>query len=317
MTSSTNNLIARLEIVPIREAFRREASHFTTWLETQIEALSERIGIELTVIQREKAVGDFSVDLLCEDSNGKLVIIENQLEKTDHSHLGQLLTYLVNLGASTAIWIATEPRPEHKKVIDWLNEVTPADIAFYIVKVEAIRIKDSPFAPLFTVLASPDRQSKEIGEKKKELADRHIHRQEFWKGLLEKSKSRTSLFANIKPSTDSWISTGAGRSNIHFQYTISINDANISLYIDNDKETGEKNKAIFDLLYSQKAQIEEELGTSLEWNRLDNKRASIIRRRFGIGLKVDEDWPALQDTMIEAMIAFEKAIRPRLDKIKI
>ncbi len=115
-------LIGRLEIEPIRKVFRKEAQHFTTWLESHIETLSERVGIELSLVQREKTVGDFTVDLLCEDPDGRPVIIENQLERTDHDHLGKLLTYLVNLDASTAIWVTAEPRPAHQKVVDWLNE---------------------------------------------------------------------------------------------------------------------------------------------------------------------------------------------------
>ncbi|HRS00819.1 MAG TPA: DUF4268 domain-containing protein, partial [Candidatus Sumerlaeia bacterium] len=105
---------------------------------------------ELSVVQREKEVGEFNVDLLCEDNDGHYVIIENQLERTDHDHLGKLLTYLVNLEASMAIWITSAPRPEHQKVIDWLNESTGENISFYLVKVEATKIGDSPYAPLFT-----------------------------------------------------------------------------------------------------------------------------------------------------------------------
>jgi len=200
----SNTMISRLEIVPIRNVFQKEAQHFTTWLESHIEALSERLGLQLTVVQREKQVGDFNVDLLCEDSNGRPVIIENQLERTDHDHLGKLLTYLVNLDASTAIWITTEPRLEHQKVIDWLNESTAADISFYLVKAEATRIGDSPFAPLFTVLSEPDKQTKEIGEKKKEWAERHVKRFEFWTGLIDRSKDKTKLFSNISPGRYSW-----------------------------------------------------------------------------------------------------------------
>jgi len=108
--------IGRVEILPIRKAFPKEAHNFTKWLENHIESLADRLDMTLTVIQREKAVGDFNVDLLCEDGAQRPVIIENQLERTDHDHLGKLLTYLVNLGASTAIWVTSDPRPEHERV---------------------------------------------------------------------------------------------------------------------------------------------------------------------------------------------------------
>ncbi|MBL8157118.1 MAG: DUF91 domain-containing protein, partial [Anaerolineae bacterium] len=116
--------ISKIKIVPVRQAFRHEARDFTAWLEQNIDALSDRLGFRLTVLEREKAVGSFSVDLLCEDENGDLVIVENQLEAADHSHLGQLLTYMINLDAKTAIWIATDAKAEHERVLDWLNETT-------------------------------------------------------------------------------------------------------------------------------------------------------------------------------------------------
>lgn len=312
------DIVSRLEIVPIRKAFQKEAIHFTTWLEGHIEALAERLGLQLTVVQREKEVGDFNVDLLCEDGDGRPVIVENQLERTDHDHLGKVLTYLVNLDASTAIWLTTEPRTEHQKVIDWLNESTAADIKFYLVKVEATRIGDSPYAPLFTVLSMPDKQTKEVGEKKKEWADRHYNRLEFWKGLLERSKDKTKLFSNISPGRYHWIGTGSGKSGVTFNYVILMDWSSVELYIDHDKDTGQKNKAIFDALYAQKDVIEKEFGSSLEWERLEDKRASRIRRRFESGgLASPESWPALQDAMIDAMVRLDKALRPRVAKIEI
>ncbi|MEO1288272.1 MAG: DUF4268 domain-containing protein, partial [Chloroflexota bacterium] len=155
--------VNKLTFVPVREAFKHEAHHFTVWLEDNIDALNERLNLDLTVIEREKSVGSFNVDLLCEDSFGNRVIVENQLEKTDHDHLGKLVTYLINLDATVAIWIATEIRPEHQRVIDWFNEMSSADYSFYVVQVEAILLDNSAYAPLFTVLSRPDEQTKVIG----------------------------------------------------------------------------------------------------------------------------------------------------------
>ncbi|MEZ4667860.1 MAG: DUF4268 domain-containing protein [Anaerolineae bacterium] len=304
--------IGKLEIVPLREAFRHEAHNFTTWLENNIEALSERIGIELTVLEREKAVGSFTVDLFCEDDDGNTVIVENQLERTDHDHLGKLLTYMVNLDAKTAIWVATEVRQEHMRVIDWLNEATGADTGFYFVKVEAIRIGDSPYAPLFTVLAGPDEQTREIGEQKKEFAERHILREQFWTQLLERSKDRTLLTANRSASRDHWLSVAAGRSGVNYNYLILKDGAGIDLYIDVGDH--DKNKNIFDRLHEQREAIEAEFGEPLDWRRLDDKRASrIVRSYVGEGsLHEQERWHGLQDLMINAMIRFDKVFRKRI-----
>lgn len=272
----------------------------------------------LTAAQREQKVGDFSVDLMCEDAQGRRVIIENQLERTDHDHLGKLLTYLVNLEASAAIWVTAEPRPEHARVVDWLNESTPSDTLFFLIKVEAVKIGDSPYAPLFTVVARPDAQGKEIGEKKKEWADRHYQRVEFWKGLLAKSNGKMKLFANISPSPSSWIAAGSGRSGITFVYTVLMDRGGVELYIDFDQDTGAKNKALFDALFAEKEAIEQEAHRALQWDRLNDKRASRIAFRIsGSGLTSPDRWGELQGQMVDAMVDLERALRPRLAKVQL
>lgn len=308
--------VSKLEVVPIREAFRHEAHNFTVWLEQNIEALSEEIGFPITVIAREKSVGSFNVDLLCEDAKGNTIIVENQLERTDHRHLGQVLTYLVNLEATTAIWVTTDAQPEHQRVMDWLNESTPENMSFYLVEVKAVRIGNSPYAPLFTIVVSPDEQTREIGETKKELAERHHKRLEFWTALLERSQSKTRLFSGKTPGTDHWLSIGAGRTGINFGYLIRKDDAALEVYID----TGDydRNKAVFDTLFLEKDVIEMEIGEELEWRRLDDKRASNISQRIdGFGsLSEPETWPELQEIMIDAMIVFDRVFRGRIAKIR-
>ncbi len=229
--------IVALETVPLDQAFPNEAQDLTPWLEENIEALGERLGLKLSIEQREKSVGDFRVDLLCQDGDGQKVIIENQVEETDHDHLGKLLTYLVNLEAKIAIWVTSDPRTEHQRVIEWLNEASPNDTAFYLVKVEAIKSGENTISPLFSVLAKPDKQIKEIGEVKKEWAERHFKRLEFWKSLLERSKDKTPLFANISPGKEHWIATGAGKAGVVFSYAILMDSGTAELYIDHDHDT--------------------------------------------------------------------------------
>lgn len=306
------NNIGKIAVVPVRDAFRHEAHDFTVWLEDNIDALAERVGIDLTVIEREKSVGSFNVDLLCEDENGHYVIVENQLERTNHDHLGKLMTYLINLDASVAIWVATNIRPEHQRVIDWLNEMSGADYAFYAVQVEAVRIADSPYAPLFTVLAGPDEQTREIGEQKKEYAERHIERLKFWEGLLERSRGRTKLAENRSPSRDHWLSVAVGKSGLNYNYLILKDRIAVDLYIDFGDY--DKNKAAFDQLFAQKDEIEREFGEPLDWRRLDDKRTSRIvkvYRDMG-GLDTPDKWPQFQDMLIDAMIRFDKTFRKRL-----
>ncbi|MFN8371950.1 MAG: DUF4268 domain-containing protein [Anaerolineae bacterium] len=309
--------ISKIKKVPLREAFKHEAHSFTTWLESNIEALADELGMRLTVLEREKSVGSFKVDLLCDNGKGVQVIIENQLEKSNHDHLGKLLTYLVNLEAKIAIWIVAVVNPEHQRVIDWLNETIGADYSFYLVQIQAIRIGESPYAPLFTVLAAPDEQTREIGEAKKEIAERHHQRREFWKQLLERSRSKTKLFSGRTGGMDYWLSTSVGISGINLNYLILKDGGGIDIYI--DVGNAETNKHVFDTLIAQRIEIESEFGDALDWRRLDDKRACRIVKIYDQSgsLNEPERWTEIQDVMINAMIKFEKAIRPRLARIQI
>ena len=163
-------MIGKLEKVELRDIWKNEAHDFTVWLENNIEALSEAVDIGLEVIEREKTLdgSGFSVDLLCENEDSELVVIENQLEKTDHKHLGQIITYVSNLNADYAIWVCKNPRQEHINAINWLNEMV-SDKSFYLVQIEAFQIGDSEPAPFFSVICKPDIELKKLGEEKKDL----------------------------------------------------------------------------------------------------------------------------------------------------
>src|SRR3972149_5082649 len=183
-------MVGRMEHVSLRDVWKKEAKDFTSWLYENLEILGEELDLELTPDQKEKSVGSFSADITAEDKSGQKVLIENQLEKTDHVHLGQILTYISNLDAKIAIWVSSDPRPEHIRAIDWLNE-TGSDVRFYLVKVEAYRIGNSNPAAKFTVVTGPSEKTEIVGDEKKEMAERHRLRYDFWKSLLEKSKQKT------------------------------------------------------------------------------------------------------------------------------
>ncbi len=309
--------IARLTQVPLREVWPHEAQDFTRWLAENLDYLEEVTGLSLTLVEREAATGDFAVDILAEDADGNLVVIENQLERTDHDHLGKLLTYMSNQEAKTAIWITSQPRPEHEKAVHWLNETLPADTAFYLIQVAAVQIDDSPPAPLFTVVAGPTPESRQIGARRKELAERHLLRLEFWKQLLEKANARQPhhTHARISPGKDHWISAGAGRSGLVWSYVVLMDHGRVELYI--DTHDAERNKAIFDALAQHKEAVEQAFGAPLDWQRLDDKRASRICayiRGHG-GLRERDRWDELQEAMIEAMLRLEKALKPYIKKL--
>src|SRR5208282_770335 len=159
-------MIGKIDRVPLRDVWKNEARDFATWLEGNIEVLNDILDLNLTTAEREKDAGDFSVDLVAEDDKGNPVVSENQLEKSNHDHLGKLITDLTAVDAHTAIWIVSDPRPEHIKAISWLNESSAA--SFYLLKVEAIRIGASESAPLLTLIVGPSQEGREVGKKKKE-----------------------------------------------------------------------------------------------------------------------------------------------------
>lgn len=308
--------IGKLESVTLRDLWKREERDFSAWLERNIGVLSETLGIPLSEIRREDKVGSFNVDLVAEDGNGNLVIIENQIEPTDHDHLGKVLTYLTNLEAKTAIWITSEPRAEHVRAIAWLNEATPVDISFYLLRLAAYRIGDSDPAPLFTVIVAPSVEAKDIGRQKKDLAERHVLRLRFWEQLLARAKEKGFiLHASISPSKGNWIATGAGKVGLLYLYRVLLDQKTaVELYI--DTQSKEQNKYIFDSLHSKKEKIESDFGGPILWERDDHIRASRIRVFIEKGgLKEEHKWASIQGTMIDAMNHLSRALKLHIQSL--
>lgn len=310
-------MVGRMEKVPLREVWKKEAKDFTGWLYENLEVLGEELDLDLTPDEKEKSVGSFSADITAEDGSGRKVLIENQLEKTDHVHLGQILTYISNLEAKIAIWISSDPRPEHMRAVEWLNE-TGSGVLFYLVRVEAYRIGSSEPAAKFTVVTGPSEKTEIVGDEKKEMAERHKLRYDFWESLLERSKTKTNLHANISPGTANWIGAGSGVRGLGFNYAVTYKFGQAELYIDRGKDCDEENKRIFDELNAKKAEIEKDFGEKLRWERLDDRRASRISKRIETaGLGDREKWPKLQDEMIDAMMRLEKALKKHIKNLKI
>ncbi len=308
-------MIGKIQRVPLREVWKHEALDFTKWLQDNIDVLNEVLDLSLSSAEREQSAGDFNVDLVAEDEAGNPVIIENQLEKSNHEHLGKLITYLTAVGAKTAIWIVADPRPEHVGAISWLNESSAA--AFYLLKVEGIRIEDSPPAPLLTLIVGPSEETREVGETKKELAERYNIRHRFWTQLLQRAKEKTKLHATISPGQHGWIGTGAGKRGLGFNYIIRKHEADVELYIDRGKDADDENKTIFDKFAASKDVIEAAFGDPLEWQRLEGKRACRIKKEILLGGYRDEaKWSEIQDTMIDAMIRLENALKPHIAKLQ-
>jgi hypothetical protein len=309
--------IGKLERVALREVWRHEAQDFTQWLQENIEVLNNALEIDLVNAEREQAAGAFSIDLVAEDGSGHTVIIENQLEKSNHDHLGKLITYLTAMGAKAAIWIVSDPRPEHVAAINWLNESGSAE--FYMVKVEAVKIGDSRPAPLFTLIVGPSEEAQEVGQTKKEMVERYAIRKRWWTQLLQRAAVVSKLHAHIVPKEYSWLGISAGIRGLSLNYVVNQDACSAELYIDRGKGGDEENKAIFDELFGHREEIERAFGGELTWERLDGKRAARIRHtRISGGYRTQEDqWPSLQDAIIGDMDRLEKALRPHLRQLKL
>ncbi|MDX6767068.1 MAG: DUF4268 domain-containing protein [Candidatus Methylacidiphilales bacterium] len=313
----TKTPIGKLERVDLREVWKHEAHNFTQWLENNIGVLNDALDLNLVNVDREQAAGSFSIDLVAEDEGGGTVIIENQLEKSNHDHLGKLITYLTAMSAKAAIWIVSDPRPEHVAAITWLNESSSA--AFYMVKVEAVRIGDSPPAPLFTLIVGPSEETQSVGQAKKEIAERYGIRKRWWSTLIERSGKVNKLHAHITPGEYAWIGASSGLRGLNLNYVVTQDWRGAELYIDRGKDSEDENKFIFDQLAAHKSEIEDAFGGELSWERLDGKRACRIRIGLSDGgyRTAEEKWPALQDEIIKAMDRLEKSLRPYLSQLKL
>lgn len=260
----------------LKSVWTHEAKDFTPWLQSNIDVLSEALGLDIQLIEREVPVGSLFVDLLGEEAgSGRPVVIENQLDTSDHSHLGQLLTYTAGKNGGVIIWVAKKIKPEHCQALEWLNDATQANTYFYGVEIQLVKIGDSDMAPYFNVVVSPKSVPPENGgtvipsEK-----GRRYH--EFFSDLLQRIKANPlKVTQRLKVGDSSWLSTPSGRGGFRFGLAFYQGQKfGIDLYIDHGLK--EANKQAFDVLVQSQEQIEEELGVNLDWQRLNDKQACRI-----------------------------------------
>lgn len=304
--------IGKLRRVALREVWKHEAYDFTQWLQENVDVLNEALPFTLVNVEREQAAGAFSIDLVAEDENGGKVIIENQLEKSNHDHLGKLITYLTAMNARAAIWIVSEPRPEHVAAMSWLNDNSSAD--FFLLKVEAVQIGESAPAALMTVIVSPADDKSEVARSNKEFAARYDRRHAWWSMLVKRPDAK--LHAHITPGVQSWIGTSSGVRGLPLNYVVMQDESRVELYIDRGTDADAENKAIFDHLFRNKEAIEATFGGPLSWERMDTKRACRIKADVPGGYKSpDEAWEGIQSQVVSAMNRLEAALRPHLKNL--
>lgn len=271
--------LGRLEKLDLRLYWKRESTDFTPWLarEENIRLLSETIGVELEVQSQEESVGPFSADILCRDvTNDCYVLIENQLERTDHTHLGQLMTYAAGLDAVTIIWIAQKFTEEHRAALDWLNRITNETFTFFGIEIELYRIGNSNAAPMFNIVSKPNDWAKQV---KKSISTQVVTetkqlQQEYWQGLKNFMEDNKSFARMQTPLLQHWTNISIGRSNFHLSASVSSRDNSINIWLniigDNAKENYDK---LYEIAYEKSL---EEISEDLVWDRLEGRKMSVV-----------------------------------------
>jgi hypothetical protein len=284
----------KLQRVSIRKIWEHEAQSFTPWLAKveNILHLGDEINIEFDTesIQTEVRIGDFNVDILAKDISGQKIIIENQLEKTDHDHLGKCITYAAGVGANTILWIAKDAREEHKQAVEWLNANSTEGINLFLIQIEAWQIGDSKPAPKFNIIESPNEWTRVVktgsmgskGDKK--ISDTKLRQQKFWEEVKEFGEEHSRLVRSWRKAVPQhWYDVSIGTSAAHLALIADSRKRKVSIQLYIDDGNKENNKRLFRKIEADKMTLEDKLG-KLDWHELGNKRSSIISAGY------DKDW---------------------------
>lgn len=292
--------------VDLREVWHHEEYDFSKWLaeEKNIELLSSEIGIEFDNVQTEAPSGRYSVDILAEEEGtGRKIIIENQLEITNHDHLGKIITYASGYDAEIIIWLVRDFREEHKQAIDWLNENTDSKINLFLIRVELWRIDDSPVAPKFNIISQPNDWAKALKENKKEgeLSDVKMMQLDFWNKFKTYAEDHKTKLKLRKAQPQHWYDISYGSSISHLSLTINTqtNQLGCEIYVPNSKET-------YEYLKLNKEEIERESGSKLEWMDLPDKKASRIKIVCEGDIAKEGKWVEYFEWMKEKAELFQK-----------
>lgn len=315
--------LGKLErIEDLRTVWENEARDFTPWLKDNINQLADVLGLDIQSVESEAPVGDFSVDLVGEEpGSARPVVIENQLERTNHDHLGKLLTYSAGKSGSVIIWIAKEIRPEHRQALDWLNTATQGNIDFFGVEIELIKIGNSPIAPHFKPVVLPKNlvpSSSASGRRPSEIGQLY---RVFFQDLLEKIKrTRPGVTRATRATYQNWLVTPSGKSgfsfNLGFFWRGNDRGFNIEVYIDSGDN--ERNKRFFDSLSDSSEGIEQELGATLSWQRLEHARACRVALIWEKPVNVTDPPETLEELKVwahDSYFRFRDVMAPYLENL--
>ena len=314
----TEQPLSSIERVDLRTAWPNEAADFTPWLEKNLSKLGDALGMDLEFQEREAPVGGYSLDILATDVNrNRLVVIENQLDSTDHDHLGKLLTYAAGKDASVVVWLTREFRDQHRQALDWLNNRTGEDTHFFGVVVELWRIDDSRPAPNFKLVAYPNDWRKESARKTvtRGTTPKGERYQQFFQKLLDTLREEHRFTGVRKANPHGWadFSIGYGRRAYLQAKFRAERRASIEVYI--EASDAEANLQLFRKLEKHKAQIEKNLGQPLEWEPLENRKACRIAAYMPGNIDDDEETlTEIRDWMVVSLLRFKKVFDPHLKR---
>lgn len=313
-----NKNLGKIRKVDLREIFTNEAREFTPWLEKNIEQLAELIGLEIIEVKKNQDVGDFSSDLIGIEANSEnKIIIENQIEQTDHDHLGKLITYASGVGARYIVWVSKKIREEHQKALEWLNENTNKNLSFFGVEIEAIKINDSEPAINFKLIIEPNMWGREIKQNVEQIDERHKKYLQFFTRLVSEYEKIKPGWSHLTPRPDNWLGFGAGKSGFNFNWAFrKDNKFDIELYID----TGDKEeiKTYFSELKKSQNEIDRKI-PYLNWEELPERRASRIALYYEMSSSAknigDEEMNKLINWAIEKMDLFKIVFPDYIQKL--
>ena len=307
--------LGKIKEVDIRSVWPHEQYDFSKWLaeEENIRALGEEMNLSLTDVDTERFVGSYRCDIICKDElTGKSVLIENQLEQTNHDHLGKIITYASGLDASVVVWIVAKARDEHASAIEWLNKHTDDDLSFFLIEVHAYTIGDSTPAPMFKIVEQPNDFAKTVKSiaHKGELNETQTNRIQFWTQFNDVIEQRGKPFNKRKATPDHWYAVAIGSSQCHISIDLVNKEHRIrvGVWIPDNKE-------LYDCFYEHKDEIEDSAGCNFVWDRLDNKKAAIICTYIpGLNYNKQENYPELMNKIVDLVIVMRSAFTPFINK---
>ena len=299
-------MLGKIQVVPLRSIWKNEAQDFTPWLAEHMDELGEALGLELEFEDREVSVGPYSADILARDAGtGKYVVVENQLEKTNHDHLGKCITYSAVLDASAVVWIASDFTEEHKKALDWLNDHTSEEIAFYGVKLELIKIDDSLPAIQFNIQSMPNDVVRQATKSKEntELSDTKKIQLKFWNQFREELIKTNKIRKLQKTAPEYWYDIALGKSGVHLSNVFNTNTKRIGIRVYIQNTEAEEWLPYF---IDNKQIIEEEIGEKLEWNPNPDKKDKIISLSKSFDYEKTESWTETINWLVQKTIIFKQ-----------